>query len=130
MRHAARRLTLLVAALACASPAGAAPTQEFTTITKTATSTTTQTDVALWTPASGKAFALFGCTFSAGAAAVIELEVNNVDVIPPVYLASAGTVEVGGGSWPIYQSEADAVLTYTTTKAPVSIRCSGYEFQP
>lgn len=106
------------------------------TKTKTATATSAQTDTALWTPASGKRVALQGCVISATKAMQVELEVSDVDVVPPIYFDSYGRLTIGGDSTLLYVGDPDAVLTYSTTNSghsgshgSVSIACWGYEVQ-
>ena len=110
------------------------PHIDYTTLTKTSTATTQQTDAVLWTPATGNKFHLQGCLISADLPVKFELEVSDVDVVPPIYLESNGTVLLGGGENPIYSSIRDAVLTYSTNRIPVSnqfnnvsVLCWGYE---
>ena len=127
-------LAALLALASLAVPAWA-ELYQYDTVTKTATVTTGATDTALWTPATGYRFVVQGCEFSSTVAALVELEVSDVDVIPPQYADSYGKWQVGGGEAPIYQSAIDAVLRYTVTfsaytPAPdtrVSIVCWGYE---
>lgn len=132
------RWTLLAAAcgvlLAAGDVRAERPTDLWDTITKTATSTSAQTDTTLWTPPSGKRIALQGCLISATRATEVQFEVSDVDVIPPVYMESYGTVLVGGDQTLLYRSAKDAVLTYTTTNTAhspsygsVSVMCWGYE---
>ena len=108
------------------------PTDLYTTQTKTATTTAAATDAVLWTPAAGKQIALQGCAFSAtNAVEGIELEVANVDVIPPFGLLSYGSRTVDGGQTLIYVGAKDAVLTYSVadlTRGTLSVVCWGYEF--
>lgn len=125
----------LLAALLALSPAWAQPPDTlFTTTTKTATTGADVTDTALWTPTTGNRFALQGCMFSSDGAVDVELEVSDVDVIPPVHLTSYGTVVVGGDQTLLYTSAVDAVLRYTvthmnaTSSGAVSLMCWGYEF--
>lgn len=107
------------------------PHREYTTQTKTATTSpdgTTETDVALWTPASGKRFVLQGCTISANNAGTVELEVSDVDVVPPIHFQTAGARVLSHGGAPIYVSAKDAVLRYTTSvDGEFSLLCTGYE---
>lgn len=128
------RRTLLTLALSlCLAPRlwAQRPTDEYTTQTKTATTTTVKTDAVLWTPAAGKRIVLQQCTVCAtGALEGIELEVANVDVIPPFALPSYGCQSFGGSEAPIYTSAKDEVLTYTTPPdqtGRVSVMCSGWE---
>ena len=132
-----RRTAWLMVGMLLACPALAIadrPTDLWDTVTKTATSTSAQTDTALWTPASGKRIALQGCLISSEYATVVEVEVSDVDVVPPIYLTSLGSVLIGGDGTLLYRSAKDAVLTYTTSaNAPsygrVSIMCWGYEVE-
>ena len=111
---------------------------EYTTVTKTATVTSDSTDVTLWDPAGGYGFVLQGCDLSSTVAASIELEVSDVDVVPPIYMDSYGSHPIGAGNGPIAMGAQDAILTYTvtfTTYTPVrdtrvSILCWGYEYRP
>ena len=136
MRRLAGRILALAVALG-ASPAFAqAPHHDYTTVQKTATALSAQTDATLWTPATGKAFILYGCVISARLPVRVELEVSDVDVVPPIYFESNGTVLVGGHGFPIYMSATNAVLTWTTsvegmsdTHDRVSVLCWGYESQ-
>ena len=117
-------LVLVSTATAWAAP----PDTEITTLTKTATSAgISATDVALWTPTSGNFFVLMGCVFSTNGAGDIQLEVSDVDVIPPQYFQTAGTRVSGFGTYPLYVSAKDAVLAYTHTRGDWSIVCTGYE---
>lgn len=130
-----RRIALLLALLWVAVPAEAS-IQEYKTQTKTATGTATATDATLWTPLTGRRFALQGCHFSSIAAIAIELEVSNTDVVPPIYLDSYGSKSIGGNDKPIHTSDTNDVLTYTVTftgHTPLtsvswSILCWGYEY--
>src|SRR3990167_6073218 len=121
----AAALVVLVAA-----PAGAfEPHRSYTTVTKNANTTDAQTDATLWDPAAGKSVALQGCAVSTDATETIQVEVSDVDVIPPIYLAANTGMVVTGGYAPIYMGAVDAILTYTTTtSANTSIVCWGYEF--
>lgn len=111
------------------------PNTLYETLTKTATSTTAQTDTALWTPVSGNYFVLMGCLMSAIKPVKIDVEVSDVDVFAPVYLESYGLKLISGGGVPIYVSAKDAVLRYTTStvdgssfgQQEFSITCWGYE---
>lgn len=114
----------------------AQPHHEYTTQTKTATSTTAQTDTTLWTPATGKRFILQGVLVCATMSVRVELEVSDVDVIAPVYLDSYGCRTVDASGAALYMSATDAVLTYTTITtahspiyANVSVTAWGYEAQ-
>ena len=124
-----RKVCLFLVMTALASPAWAtSPDAAFTTTLKTATSAgVSATDVALWTPTSGNFFVLMGCIVSTNGAGTIELEVSDVDVIPPQYFQTAGTRVLGFGAYPLSVSAKDAVLTYTHTRGEWSIYCSGYE---
>ena len=133
-------LWLGVCGLALAAPvwADAPPHTSYTTQTKSATVTADSTDTALWTPLSGSRFALQGCKFSSPVAALLELEVSDVDVVPPQYLESYGDSQVGGVGAPIYTSATDAVLRYTVTftgytpavqDERASLVCWGYEYR-
>lgn len=132
------RALALLALLCWATPvcADLLPTEAYTTITKTDTSTSAQTATTLWTPATGKVFVLQGCVASATNGISVRFQVSGVDVIPPMYLPSYGVSQVGGNYAPIYTSSvADAVLTYTTVKqganyGSVSVMCWGYERHP
>lgn len=111
------------------------PTQQYTTVTKTATSTTAQSATTLWTPATGFAFVLQGCLVSSQNAVQVRLQVSSVDVVPPIYLESYGSQMVGGANAPIYTSDVNAVLTYTTVSHAgayknVSVMCWGWEQLP
>lgn len=124
------RWLLGVAALLCMAPLVRADisTQLYDTQTKRATSTTIQSDTALWTPASGFVFVLQGCMIAADAAQVVDFEVSDVDVITPVYLPSNGTVVIQSGGASIYTSAVDAVMNFSTaTGAITSITCWGFE---
>jgi len=106
------------------------PHRSYTTVTKNGNTTDAQTDTTLWDPAAGKSVALQGCAVSADATETIQVEVSDVDVIPPIYLAANTGMVVTGGYAPIYMGAVDAILTYTTTtSANTSIVCWGYEFQ-
>ena len=126
---------LALVGLLVAGPAFAdRPTTYYTTQTKSATSTSAQTDATLWTPASGKAFVLQGCFVAAETPVRVEFEVSDVDVIPPFVMDSYGTALIGGGENPIYTSAVNAVLTYTTvisglsaTYPNTSVMCWGFE---
>lgn len=101
-------------------------------VTKTATVTGNGTaDTALWTPATGNRIVLMGCIISTSAAYKVELEVANVDVIPPMGFQSGGPVSIGFGTFPLWMGTADATLDYTVTNAgataSTSMVCSGYE---
>lgn len=119
------------------SVAVAQPHLDYQTQTKTATVTGESTDTALWTPLTGSRFALQGCAFASSTAADVQLEVSDVDVVPPIYLESYGMKMIGGVGAPIYTSATDDVLRYTveftdhtnsgTTR--LSIMCWGYEYQ-
>ena len=106
-------------------------TSDYVTVTKSATVTLTsfQTDVTLWTPASGNRIHLQGCIFSANRAMTIELEVSDVDVIPPIQMPSGGVVTVGGADAPIYVGAVDGVLAYTISvnSGSASSLCWGWE---
>lgn len=110
------------------------PSDQFQTITKTATATTAQTDTTLWDPAAGKRIILMGCVISSQFAQTVELEVSDVDVVPPLYFESYGIKTLGTGYGPLWEGALDAILTYSTTStthssiAPsTAISCSGYE---
>lgn len=105
------------------------PTNWGTPVTKTAVQSGNATDTTLWDPAADNAFVLVGCVFSASAVANVELEVSDVDVVPPIYLPSVGTVSIGFGPFPLYRSAVDAVLKYTVLQNSniVSILCTGWE---
>src|SRR3990167_901055 len=106
---------LLLGLVGVASTAHAdRPSDQFQTITKTATATTAQTDTTLWDPAAGKRIILMGCVISAKFAQTVELEVANVDVVPPIYFDSYGTIPLGTGYGPLWEGEVDAILTYST----------------
>ena len=127
-----RRLAAIAAVLvvACAPAWADRPHIDYTTVTKTATGTGTSTaDTALWTPASGTRIVLLGCFFAANNASItVELEVSDVDVIPPVRFESTGRQSVEGGGAPIYVSARDDILRYTVTgSGSWSIMCWGYE---
>jgi hypothetical protein len=105
---------------------------EATTIYKTDISTSAQTDTTLWDPAANKRIRLRGCMVSADKAAIVQFEVSNVDVIPPLYLISHGTVSTGPGNPYIWEGLTDEILTYTTTAnspayGSVSVLCFGDE---
>ena len=129
------RVGLALAGLLVAGPAFAdRPTTYYSTVTKTATSTSAQSAATLWTPASGKAFALQGCFAAAETPVRVRFLVSGVDVIPPFVLTSYGTALIGGGENQIYTSAIDAVLTYTTvitglsaTYPNTSVMCWGFE---
>lgn len=117
-----------------ASVSAEKPNFYYTTVTKTATTTTAVTDSTLWDPAANNRFVLQGVLISATNAVQVELEVSDVDVVPPVYVTSTGVVLVGGGENPIYLGAKDAVLTWSTTQVgvspnhgKVSIMAWGYE---
>ena len=128
---------LLLGLVGVASTAHAdRPSDQFQTITKTATATTAQTDTTLWDPAAGKRIILMGCVISAKFAQTVELEVANVDVVPPIYFESFGIRTIGTGDSPVYVGATDAVLTYSTSSAghspqapTTSIVCWGYEWK-
>lgn len=128
------RISWVVIALA-ASVIGASlayaeePTTWGKVVTKTATQAGNAADQDLWDPAADTSIVLMGCLFSSSAPATVELEVSNVDVVPPQVLESAGWRQVGYGTFPLYHGATDAVLTYTTTNnsGTVAIMCSGYE---
>ena len=134
-----RKVTWALLAAACGwlLSAGAVeaerPSDLWTTVTKTSTADSTQTDTTLWTATSGKRIALQGCLVSTNRAVAVEFEVSDVDVVPPIYLESYGSVLVGGDQTLLYMSAKDATLTYTTTShsgtahARVSVVCWGYE---
>jgi hypothetical protein len=107
------------------------PSREFTTQTKTATSTTPQADTALWTPASGKRIILQGViACSQTPSAGVEVESNNIDVIPPFAIESYGcrTFEAGGSA--LWMGGTDATLTFSVESgSSFSIMAWGYEIQ-
>jgi len=131
MRTLAGRVVGLALLLACFhSPAWALPPHlDYETQTKTATGAGPSTDTALWTPVTGNRFILQGCVVNANNASItVELEVSDVDVIPPMQFESTGTQVVEMGGIPLYVSVEDAVLTYTVTGSGAwSILCVGYE---
>lgn len=129
-----RRMRLLLsAALVLGLPVMAAWAESSITwgkaVVKTAVQSGTATDSTLWSPDAGNRFLLMGCMFSASNAGTVELEVSDVDVIPPITMASGGTFAVGFGGFPIYESATDAILTYSTSASAGTIRimCSGWE---
>ena len=134
-----KRIWLLTAILFVGMPvafADRAATQFYNVVTKTATSTSSQSATTLWTPATGFRFALQGCFLAAEGPVRIRLQVSGTDVIPPVVLETYGTATIGTGDSPIYMSATDAVLTYTTVITGLSasypntsIVCWGYEFK-
>lgn len=107
------------------------PHLDYTTVTKTATGSGAATDTTLWDPESGKRFFLLGAMVCARNAAItVELEVSDVDVVPPIRFESTGcqVVEAGGGI--LYESVTDAILTYTVTgSGSWSVLTWGYEAQ-
>lgn len=106
------------------------PHGDYTTITNRATGQAPSTaDTALWTPTTGNKFLLQGCLVAANNASVtVELEVSDVDVIPPIRFETTGRQVVESGGAVIYESAQDAVLTYTVTgSGGWSILCWGYE---
>lgn len=105
------------------------PTVWGTPKTKTATASGNVADQTLWDPEAGQLIVLMGCVFSSSQPADVELEVSNVDVVPPMHLESMGAIPIGYGTFPLYRGATDAVLTYTVTNSngDVSIVCSGYE---
>ena len=118
-------LGLLIIGMAVAE--AVPPTLDYETTTKTATVSAISSDVTLWDPAADHRFVLLGCMINARAAGTVELEVSDVDVIPPIRFESTGTVVIGFGYAPLYVSAEDAILTYTTTAGLFSIMCAGYE---
>ena len=126
-----KQLAGLVLMLALLSPPAWAlpPHLDYETQTKTATGTAPSTDTTLWTPVTGNKFILQACWVSANNASItVELEVSDVDVIPPMRFESTGTKVVEMGGAPIYVSTEDAVLTYTVTgTGAYAILCVGYE---
>lgn len=132
-----KALVLCLLLWAVSASADLLPTQQYTTVVETATATSSQTDASLWTPASGMRLVIQGCVVSSTQAVQVELEVSDVDVVPPIYLESYGSVVIGGGMAPVYTSSANAVLTYSTTNVAhspthgsVSVMCYGYEALP
>lgn len=104
------------------------PTDFYTTVTKTDNKSAAQTDTTLWTPASGKRIILQGVVVSTNAANNVDLEVSDVDVVPPLYLAANGGGVIQSGGAPIWIGATDASLTYTTSAATnVSVLAWGYE---
>lgn len=114
--------------------ADARPTDLWSTKTKTASTTSSSTDTVIWTPASGKKIALQGIAISAGGAGKVEIESDNVDVIPVITLDSGGFKVISGGETPLWTGDADATLTYTNTggfsgsSQSLSILLWGYEY--
>lgn len=90
------------------------PTNLYLTVTKTSVSSGAQTDTTLWDPPADFRFILQGGLVCSDRAASFELEVSNVDVVPPMVVPSDGCVPFGGTEAPIYVGATDAVLTYTT----------------
>ena len=109
------------------------PSREFTTQTKTASSSKGVTDQVIWTPASGKRIVLQGALFCASNATDnIELESSNVDVIPPFAIESYGCKTFSAGGAALWMGATDATLTYTGgVRGPgtLSVMVWGYEIQ-
>ena len=107
------------------------PTIWGNTKTKTATASGAAADTVLWTPASGFRIILMGCVISSEAAALVELESSDVDVVPPIQGGSQGASTIGFGTFPLWVGAADATLTFTISEVQsgkrTSIVCSGYE---
>lgn len=94
----------------------------------TESATGEQTDNPLWTPEAGNRVVLLGCAFSSDTATTIELEVSNVDVLPPVYLTVHSNAAIEGSGFPIYRGTADQALDWTSSgPGTATITCWGFE---
>lgn len=121
-------LGLLALALTAPSAWATKPTLDYTTSTKNGNTTDAQTDTTLWDPAANYRVVLQGCVASADATQTLEIEVSDVDVLPPIYLAANTSITIAGGFAPIYVGAVDGVLAYTTTtSANTTITCWGWE---
>lgn len=108
------------------------PSRDFTTQTKTASVTSTQTDVTLWTPASGKRIILQGVTACAHAPVTnVEVEEDDgTDVIPLFAIESYGCKTFSAGGAAIWMGDPDEYLTYSVQgNTRFSITAWGYEIQ-
>lgn len=99
----------------------------YTPVTKTATYFAVQTDTVVWTPPAGQRIHLLGVEISTSADMDIEVESNNVDVIPPIYfIANGGASVTGPGE--LWRGGWDQALTVSSTASGNwSIKLWGYE---
>lgn len=99
----------------------------YTPITKTNTFFAVQNDTVVWTPAAGKRIHLLGAEFSTSADMDIQLESNNVDVIPPLYFIANGGANITGPG-EIWRGGWDDTLAVTSSASGNwSIKLWGYE---
>ena len=109
------------------------PTRDYTVVTKTATTTTAVTDSQLWNPAgTDSRIVLQAVIISSTGIVDVDVEVSNVDVIPPVHMESRGTYVNQLGGRPIYVGAKDVNIDWTTSSPDkphpdVSIMLIGYE---
>ena len=126
-----RRLAAVAAVLlfVCTSVWADRPHIDYTTVTKTVRGSVAATDTAFWTPASGEKIILMGCAVESDTGGqTIEIEISDIDVIPPQRFESSGLRVISGGGAPIYETARDAVLRYTvSSNGNFSIMCWGYE---
>ena len=109
------------------------PSDFFSTMTKTASASGTQTDAALWTVTTGKRIVLQGVIVCAAVPVTgVEIEEDdNTDVIPPFNVESYGCKTFSAGNSALWMGDQDESLTYTVAVAGgvVSITAWGYEAQ-
>ncbi len=101
-----------------------------TAVKKSADFTSSQTNISLWTPTSGKKFVICDIVVSASAAGTITIFDNTNDTtnrIVKLSLADNGGASINYRK-PIVSSAVDNVLKYTTDSSIAgSITVSGYE---
>ena len=83
-------------------------------VSYTATSTSDAADTTIWTPSSGRKIVLMGVVYSSGSASSLLLEQSSTAVIPTIYNTVSGSIVIGNGL-PIWEGNADEVLSYTTS---------------
>jgi len=99
---------------------------EYTPVHKDDQQSTQQTDKALWTPASGKKFALTDLIISVDTAMTVTVK-DGTATIYEFYLAANGGAVINLKT-PYVSSAADNVLKYSTSTAgKISISVEGYE---
>lgn len=100
---------------------------KYTPKTYTGTYTAAQTDAVIWTPGTQTSIVLLGAYLSVKAEMDIELESNNVDVLPPGHFAANGGAVVSGGG-PVWKGDSSDTLTVTSSAAGShSVMVWGYE---
>ncbi len=111
-----KKVLLILLLMGFTSVVSAAPvTQggfEYTPVTKTLTASSSATDTAVWTPASGRKINLLGASFSSNSAANFLIEDGSTAVIPTTYTIASGIAVIGNGT-PIWKGTADGALTAT-----------------